>query len=461
MSRCLAVVTALLGLWSATPGHAATPVVCEPLPPPAAGDYTGPLFPFVTKVTSGLPELTTEMGKMVGYSEGELHRWGYMSVDGKTIVQPTFHHAWPFSGDRAVVQVLVRKETATSVKVIQTFGVIDRTGAFNAAPRFNRIEQFSEGLARAILPSPFPRDAKDATIYRGYIDPTGSMRIAMEFGKRAEYAGDFSAGLAWFHPSISMTQARRWLTSKELKILEQFGMGAEDSVVRSPSTPKGYIDRTGGVAIAPRFKAAAPFRGGMAAVQSYTGDKWGFITPKGTWAIEPRFEWARSFAQGRAAVSVNQKKCGYIDAKGKWVTKASYDRCGTFSEGFAVVHASGRPQVIDLAGTPAGLLDRLPGGDMAAVGVMTGGLLPVAKVVDGKKKWGFVDTSGAMVIPYTYTDYAPPEFSDGLALVTIDVREPSTEAWNEGQIVDVHKRGYIDRAGKWIYGPLAGPWDSW
>ena len=461
MPRLLTVIAGLLALSSSATSQAESPIVCEPLPPPAPADYDGPLFPFLTKVTSELPEPTTEMGKAFGYTESELHRWGYLSVDGKTVLPPIYHHAWPFSGDQAVVQVLERRESTNSIKVLQSYGVIDRSGAFTAEARFNKIEPFSEGLARAILPSPMFVEPDDTTLYRGYIDATGTMAFASEMDKEGKYAGDFSEGLAWFHPPIAMTQARQWLTPKDLEIFTSFGMSDEDAVVRSDSTPKGFIDRTGAIAIDPKFKQVHPFTQGLAAVQIYADEQWGFITPKGAWAIEAQYAWVRPFSEDLAVFTNDLKTCGYLNRKGKVVIPATFSRCELFSEGVAVVRVDGAFQVINRKGKVLPLLDQLPEGEIASVGAMTEGLLPVRMTVDDKKKWGFVDRKGALVIPFTFTSWEAPVFSNGLALATIHVEEPSTQEWNKGKIVDVKKQGYIDRTGKWVYGPLAGPWMSW
>ena len=57
-----------------------------------------------------------------------------------------------------------------------------------------------------------------------------------------------------------------------------------------------------------------------------------------------------------------------------------------------------------------------------------------AAVQDRSGQWGFIDTSGALVIPHTWSRLE--DFDHGLALVT------------EGE-----QYGYIDTAGDWVWRP--------
>ena len=60
---------------------------------------------------------------------------------------------------------------------------------------------------------------------------------------------------------------------------------------------KGFIDKTGKLAIKARFTYVYPFSEGLAAAtESESGDGGrGFIDTSGNWAIPPRYEWAQQF----------------------------------------------------------------------------------------------------------------------------------------------------------------------
>ncbi|GHV84578.1 hypothetical protein AGMMS50230_01860 [Spirochaetia bacterium] len=97
----------------------------------------------------------------------------------------------------------------------------------------------------------------------------------------------------------------------------------------------------------------------------------------------------------RVFYNAELKKYGYADARGTIVIKPQFDKALTFSEGMAAV-----------------MLEQ-----------------------NYTQKWGFIDTSGKLVIPATY-DLKPGRFSEGLAAVRIGTSEYDYEM------------AYIDKTGK-------------
>ena len=171
----------------------------------------------------------------------------------------------------------------------------------------------------------------------------------------------------------------------------------------------GFKDKSGKVAIEPRFRFAYEFSpDGVAAVvedkrfafidvtgrviaEAFPYDngpdyfvegrarilrhaRVGFIDRAGKIAIEPRWEWAASFCEGRAAVCrgcrVRVKngekelaggKWGYIDLDGKVVIPTELDAAEPFQDGEAVVMRGKRRERIDRSGKVLGVLDAGPG----------------------------------------------------------------------------------------------------
>lgn len=74
----------------------------------------------------------------------------------------------------------------------------------------------------------------------------------------------------------------------------------------------GFIDRSGQIAITPRFDQVWHFSDGRA------NEQFGYINRRGKLVIEPRFEDAWYFAHGLALVQVDGKY-GYINKKGEYV----------------------------------------------------------------------------------------------------------------------------------------------
>ena len=99
----------------------------------------------------------------------------------------------------------------------------------------------------------------------------------------------------------------------------------------------GYVDRSGHVAITPRFERADRFSDGLAAVQD--GAVQGYVDATGKIALVPEFAPVgvihRPFSSGLAVVRVGQRY-GYMDRTGKLAIPARYATADDFSEGFAM-----------------------------------------------------------------------------------------------------------------------------
>jgi len=170
----------------------------------------------------------------------------------------------------------------------------------------------------------------------------------------------------------------------------------------------GYIDRDGEVVVAPRFRQAGDFSDGLARVETEKGS--GYIDADGKIAFMLDAElgpvdWTLRFTEGRALISWKGKR-GYFDRRGKLAVEPKYDDANKFSEGLAAVNIGAKS-----AGFPR-------------PSVMQGG------------NWGFIDTTGRLVIPMRFSDVDVKGFSDGLALVYVE-----------------DKPAYIDKTGKVVITP--------
>jgi hypothetical protein len=227
-------------------------------------------------------------------------------------------------------------------------------------------------------------------------------------------------------------------------------------------TAFGWIDKTGKFVIPPTWDGADDFHEGLAVVTRGLQDlpheysSFGYINMKGEVVIPLKFQSAGAFSEG-LAYAMSGGKWGYINSKGSWVITPRYGMpiTGTlvmigyyppyvqytsfgvsrFHDGYAVVWDAGKnfdtgvAHFIDKTGK------QVFGRTFQAAGEFSEGLAEVE--VNGK--WGFIDTSGRMVIqPQFATDESTlPGFSEGLAAV-------DKEVW---------KVGYIDKTGKWVIQP--------
>lgn len=135
----------------------------------------------------------------------------------------------------------------------------------------------------------------------------------------------------------------------------------------------------------------------------------------------------QGFHDGLLPVRVGDK-WGYISSAGKMAIPAKYDEATDFYGGYAVVKSGAKYMVVNTSGaeTPvegSGLLD---------VNHFTEGMAPF-RAAD--KKFGFIDTSGKVVIKAQFESVG--YFSDGVA-------------W--AKTAD-KKLGYLDKSGAWVIKP--------
>ncbi|MDD5585129.1 MAG: WG repeat-containing protein, partial [Candidatus Omnitrophica bacterium] len=233
----------------------------------------------------------------------------------------------------------------------------------------------------------------------GYIDASGQIAINLAY----DDAGDFSEGFA------AVKTGKKWkyinkngayLSNNEFDEALPFSEGlACVGVVRANFYDKqfggysgtrvayGFIDASGQYVIQPKFLLAESFHDGLSRVNIPAGDWFGeiedyiFIDKKEK-KVSKRLKSARSFKDGLALVMAKDQTLGFIDTTGRFVIR--FDTKNLFF-----------PREV----TPARWT-----------------------------RYGFIDTTGASVIPPSY--YSARSFSDGVAYV------------------DARKRGFVNEKGE-------------
>jgi len=170
----------------------------------------------------------------------------------------------------------------------------------------------------------------------------------------------------------------------------------------------GFIDQKGGIAVKPLFDDWLPFSEGLAAVK--VGRKWGYVGASGQVVIQPQFDFTLGFSEGLARVELG-KKSGYIDKSGKIVFQIDGFASG-FSEQLAAVNSlsmkNQKAFFIDHSGKQAFQ------GEFSMVGDFGDGMAAVER----DEKWGYIDRTGNVVIPFQR--WSPwGKFSEGLAVVFV------------------------------------------
>ncbi len=251
-------------------------------------------------------------------------KWGYIDATGRIIIRPSFEDCRDFENNHAIV------------KQHGKWGVIDKNGKSIAGFIFDNISDFSNGFAYA----------NNGTIPY-FIKQNGqAQKLSREF-----VYGNFSEGLA----PVKQKKNGKW----------------------------GYINSKGTIAIEPIYDTVTNFSNGVALVKR-KGD-FHYITKKGgkknievpSWQelkfvngfakikkangvtfINSNFQMLPLLAkeatdfneQGIAVLLMFDKSVNYIDKNGKVLIKGDYDRVGNFANNLAWVSKNGKFGYIDLKG---------------------------------------------------------------------------------------------------------------
>ena len=318
------------------------------------------------------------------------------------VIAPTGQHALPFSEGFAAVGLRWHYVGRDGAELYPA-GSGDRypTRGANA---------FSEGLALLYTTRNTPLS--------NYILPSGEKLFEQDLSS----GGNFSEGLAYaswdgFSGYIRTDGQPAFSLPEELLIPQGacFHEGRAP-VLTADSGLYGSIDKSGATVIPPAFRAAGPFSGGLAAVQTADG-LWGYIDREGAFVLEPVYERASTFSEGRAWVQ-KAGATGIIDESGAFTpvpTELSITPEDTlylrnfgetgeissalFQEGFSVVREGELYGLVDRSGT------HVISPRFSSMGNVREGLF--AGCLEGQ--WGLYDTTGALVFAWDSDPAFDPE----------------------------------------------------
>lgn len=342
---------------------------------------------------------------------------GYADANGKTVIQPRFLDANPFYDGFAVVKGLFG------------YGYIDKTGHAVTPLFYLDADWFSEGLAAV----------KGLSGY-GYIDRTGKTVIPMKYC----YADQFYNGIAIVGTDDKVIDKdhhvfKGFIIDKQGNIKKELGYisgswNTDVIEIYDENGAKLSLDENYNVIgkLANDKVYAGPFINGIArAYMEYDSEY--YINKSGEPAFSGTFYRATDFSEGLAAVEPsNSSGWGYIDEKGNFVIPPLYYDAHPFGEGLAILSDIA---IIDKQGNEVGRVNwPKVDGVVTPEGSFSDGLCIVDVRIHMRHRYGYMDTTGKMAIDAKFDEVTP--FRNGIAQVRID-----------GKI------GYIEKTGKYIWGP--------
>lgn len=315
------------------------------------------------------------------------------------------------------------------------YGFINEKGQEVIKPEFERVSEFNEGLAWAVI-------EREGKWFSGFINENGEWVIEPVFsgyGWPLNKTSLFSGGLA---PIQADNKKMMYINKKGEPvtdpIYDKAYIFSENRALVLIDGLYGYIDEQGtqvinceyGVDRA--FEERSSFSHGLAAVRFNVGDRgiksennYGYINKNGDVVIEPENYYANAFSEGFAMVK-NRFDYYVIDLKGEAPFERTTQVATSFSEGLSDFYDNEK-ECFGFINTSG---DWVIEPKFKSSLRFTEGLACMQKV--GVKTKGYIDKNGQIVIPEKFETALP--FKNGLAYVK-------------------HKKqmGYINKTGEFIW----------
>lgn len=290
------------------------------------------------------------------------------------------------------------------------WGFIDKNGNIVIPPRFEYVKQFSFGVA------PVRADEK-----WGLIDTSGIEVMPYKYDDISLISGLDSLFL------IKLNSKRMGLIDSEGNIktgceYDEIGLFLCGMAKVRINKKWGFIDLNGKLVIPCIYDIVRDFSENRAAV--CTNYRWGIVDRGGKTIIKPVHIRLGDFSENACWIT-GKRWYQYVDTTGKVIINEEYQKCGDFKNGFALVRKDGQKFLIDKQGKRR-THDKL----RKISEVFDEKYIIVAK----KKKYALHTVNGEKLTGYSYRKIEP--FNDGLAVV-----------YNR------RKYGYIDTTGNIVIPP--------
>jgi hypothetical protein len=212
---------------------------------------------------------------------------------------------------------------------------------------------------------------------------------------------DFNEGIAFAKKETGWI-AVNTQGEEQFKVIANYVYELKDGMVRFQLGNRfGFINAKGEVVIPANYAGAYDFCEGKARV--YTNGKWGCIDTKGKLIIDAKFDYLADFSNGLAPYMKKvgkEEHWGYIDEKGQIKISAQLGYAFPFIGEFALfrkgAYRGGHLVLVNKEGVTQ---LELPYVDAIWCG---NGLINVCQIQNGYQKWGYISTTGEVLIPFEY-----------------------------------------------------------
>jgi hypothetical protein len=240
--------------------------------------------------------------------------WFYIDKSGKQCIDGLFEEALEFS------------EGVARVKLNKKMGVIDKSGRFVVAAKYDMIYPCTCGIivAREGLLSPdwkkTPTNTRSTLLY---FDKTG--RLLFTRSVTQPQLGEFSVDVgAFLDPHVAKSDdSGSFVQGAGIR---SWGFADpsyfNDLAVAQVGSKYGYIDKKGNLVIPAIYDYACRFSDGMAIVYSRARRRFAYIDTSGRQVTPFQFKVVTLFSEGMAVVrDEDQGPLGFIDKTGKYAIK--------------------------------------------------------------------------------------------------------------------------------------------
>lgn len=366
------------------------------------------------------------------------------------IVQPQNNHT-----DMEHQYDMVRYYNGCSqVKVNGKWGLVDETGREIIRPKYDEMQEFSEGLAVVKV---IVGDRWDGKRKCGYINTNGEEIIPLKY----DDASNFSCGLG----RVSILDNKFFIDNignKKLvftKKYDQIGKSFDYGLLPVRFNEKwGFINTQGEEVLVPKYNAIQYFKDGYAGFEYK--DKWGVIKLEPVLSTSLAKKLRIKKGDRMDVISMNSSTIidSSVNVKNKEyrlveIITPKYDWVSPFFDGFAIVCINNKKGAIDTLGNII-----IPV-RYDYIGHCSDGLFAFCQ----QQKYGFLDSKGNTVIPAKFStrvigdiEYPPYDENKGEPCAE-DYGDKSAEVFDYDRIGFFHdgraliqkdfKYGYIDKNG--------------